>query len=197
MAKHLSARRGFDFTQSMRSLCDDMVTRVPQLSHIRLEYVALRLCRARQRTSHGIYASLTPLRFEGGATETVKRNRRFGVQRVLDDAGREMLYILSFYIPRFLDQTPRFKLDTIIHELWHIGPRFDGDIRRHDGRCYAHTGSQKEYDAQVAKLTDLWLAAAPSPDLYEFLNYDADGLLRKFGTLVGHKIRNPRLIPLR
>lgn len=197
MATFSAKQRGLDFTTHMRELCADMIGRLPQLSHIQLDLVAVRMCRARQRTSHGIYASLTPLRFEGGATETMKRNRRYGVQRVVDETGREMLYILSFYVPRFLDQTLRFKLETVVHELWHISPQFDGDIRRHEGRCFAHTGSQKQYDAQVAQLTNQWVADGPNPELYEFLQHDAQGILKNYGALVGHQIRNPRLIPLR
>jgi hypothetical protein len=196
MSRYLAHERGLNFTAHMRSLCADMVARVPRLAHIQLDYVAIRICRARQRTSHGIYASLTPLRFLDGATETVKRNRRYGVQRVVDHHGREMLYILSFYVPRFLDQSLRFKLETVVHELWHIAPNFNGDIRRHQGRCYAHTGSQKHYDAHVAQITEEWLATGPNADLYGFLRHDADTILKNYGALVGHRIRTPRLIPL-
>ncbi len=42
--------------------------------------------------------------------------------------------------------------------LWHVAPEFNGDIRRHARRCYAHTGSQKKYDAHMAQLVERWLA---------------------------------------
>ena len=54
------------------------------------------------------------------------------------------------------------KLATILHELWHIGPRFDGDVRRHPGRCYAHTPREAEYHAAMHELKDRWLAQHPS-----------------------------------
>ena len=63
-----------------------------------------------------------------------------------------MLYILNFYLPRFLDLPFREKLTTMLHELWHIGPKFDGDVRRLGGRCFAHGSSQKQYDAHVEAL---------------------------------------------
>ena len=42
---------------------------------------------------------------------------------------------MSFYLPRFCDQSLDEKLSTVMHELWHISPAFDGDIRRLPGRC--------------------------------------------------------------
>ena len=76
------------------------------------------------------------------------------IQRVFAADGREMLYILNFYLPRFLDLPLAEKLDTVVHELWHVGPKFDGDLRRFGGRCFAHSGSQRNFDAHVAALTE-------------------------------------------
>ena len=39
-----------------------------------------------------------------------------------------MLYLLSFYLPRFLKLPWREKLATVIHELWHVNPQFNGDL---------------------------------------------------------------------
>ena len=46
-----------------------------------------------------------------------------------------MLYVMTFCLPRFLEQSFDDKFVTIFHELFHIGPSFDGDFRRHSGRC--------------------------------------------------------------
>src|SRR5205085_1752990 len=127
---------------------------------------------------------------------TVRRGRPYGVQRLADGSGREMLYVLSFYLPRFMDLDFREKLITIVHELWHIGPQFDGDIRRHSGRCFAHTGSQKKYDAQMDALAQRWLAEGPPQPLWDFLTGSFDDLASRHGRIIGVKIRRPRLIPL-
>ena len=58
---------------------------------------------------------------------------------LFDAKGVEMLYILKFYLPRFQNEPFEEKLTTIFHELWHISSDFNGDIRRHSGRCYVHT----------------------------------------------------------
>ncbi len=180
----------------MRRLCDDMVHRLPELRHIDLERVAISLSQTRKNVSHGIYASLTPLRFEGGATTTQRRGRRYGVDPILDATGREYLYILSFYLPRFMNTTLEEKLSTVVHELWHISPDFDGDLRRHAGRCYAHGPSQRDYDALMDRFTQSWLALDPPSQLYDFLMVDCAELIAEHGRITGTHWPNPRLVPL-
>jgi hypothetical protein len=192
-AAHL---RGLDFTLHMRRLCDDLVHRLPELGHIDLGRVAISFAQTRKAVDHGLYASLTPMRFAGGNRQTVRHGRRWTIQRLVDPSGREMLYLLSFYLPRFLNQTFRHKLTTVVHELWHVSPRFDGDLRRFGGRCYAHTGSQKRYDAHVERLADRWLSREPPAAVYDFLRYDFQELVQRHGRIYGTKIRTPKLIPL-
>jgi hypothetical protein len=84
----------------------------------------------------------------------------------------------------------------VLHELWHISPRFNGDIRRHEGRYHAHTHSQAEYDDQMGRLADGWLAQAPPPELWSFLNDDFRQLIGRHGGIVGLRIRRPRILPL-
>jgi hypothetical protein len=184
----------FDFTARMRELCADMIGRTPELAHIDLSRVAISFCQARKRVQHGLFASLTPLRFRDGALTGRRRGRIYGVQRLYDGAGVEMLYVLSFYLPRFMDLDFREKLITVLHELWHISPRFDGDLRRHPGRCYAHTSSQAEYDAHMGVLADRWLADGPPQALYGFLRGDFNELQRQHGSIVGIRIPRPKQI---
>src|SRR5947208_9857388 len=91
----------FDFTLHIRRLCDDVVGRLPELAHVDMSRVAVSFCQTRKAVPHGMFASLTPLRFAGGAVTTMRRGRPHAIERVCDVSGREMLYILSFYLPRF------------------------------------------------------------------------------------------------
>ena len=188
--------RPFDFTLHIRRLCDDMVERLEDLAHIDMSRVAVTFCQARKAVPHGMFASLTPLRFAGGAPTTIRRGRPHAIQKVHDATGREMLYILSCYLPRFQNLDFREKLITVLHELWHISPEFNGDIRRHAGRYHAHTHSQCEYDEQMGRLADRWLAGGPAESLYSFLRDDFQQLTTRHGGIVGLRIRRPRLVPL-
>jgi predicted metallopeptidase len=192
----VTKRAGFDFTLHMRRLCAHMVVGLPELAHVDLSRVAISFCQARTRDPRGLFASLTPLRFAGGRTQTVRRGRRWGVQRLLDPGGREMLYLLNFYLPRFLDLEFREKLNTVLHELWHVGPRFDGDLRRFSGRCYAHSGSRKRFDRHVDRMVDRYLALDPPEALLAFLRCDFPTLVGRYGRVFGQRIAAPKLIPL-
>jgi predicted metallopeptidase len=193
-ARQATIRQGFDFTLHMRRLCVDVTSRLPELGHVRMDRVAVRFCQARKAVRHGVQASLTPLRFEQGSLYSRRRGQTWTIEPVCDAAGREMLYLLSFYLPRFLERSREEKLSTVVHELWHIGPRFDGDLRRHPGRCYAHSHSQKQYDALIDQLTARWLALDPPGDVYGFLRYRFGELQRAHGAVFGQRIRTPKLV---
>ena len=190
-------RGGFDFTSAIRAVAADMVDRLPdELGHIDLSRVCVAFSTTRSRSLYGVQASLTPLRFEGGAREGKKRGRHYRVQQLYDEHGREMLYIFTVYLPRFMDLDFREKLVTIVHELWHISPQFDGDIRRHPGRCYAHSSSKDKYDAEMGRMADRWLALSPPPQLHNFLQHDFDSILAAYQGLYGVRVARPKLIPI-
>ena len=191
-----SLANGFDFTQHMKMLCCDIVSRFPVMGHIQMDRVAVSFSQTRKRVRHGYWASLTPMRFANGSLTENRNGRRFTVQRLFARDGREMLYILCFYLPRFLQLDFQSKLDTIFHELWHISPHFNGDIRRFAGRCFAHSHSEKKYDATVGELARQWLALDPPPELYTFLKMSHGRLCRKYGHVFGTKIPHPKLLPL-
>jgi hypothetical protein len=187
-------RRGFDITGHLRALCTDISARLPDMQHIDIHQMAFAFSQVRKRSRHGMWASLTPMRFEDGALVQVRRGHRYTFQRMYDARGREMLYILTVYLPRFLDLSFREKLATVFHELWHISPTFNGDLRRHPGRCYAHTHSQKSYDAAMEKLVDQWLALSPPESVYDFLYASFVDLDRRHGGVYGARVRHPKLI---
>lgn len=178
----------------MRVVCDELIAGLPKLQHIDMSRVAVAFAQARNRSKYGTYASLTPMRFKGGSLYTQKRGRRYTVQRLFEANGTEQLYILTFYLPRFMDVGLVEKVSTVIHELWHISPNFDGDIRRFPGRCYAHSSSQKEYDAQMDIMAEQWLAKNPPLEVYGFLEYRYDEFAQKFGPIYGRKIKTPKLL---
>lgn len=188
-------RRCFDICTALRRLCEDISRCQPEYRHIDMSRVAVTYAQTRSPVEWGMQAKLTPMRFEGGALTCVRDGRRWGAQRLYQD-GEEMLYILTFYLPRFLNLPFEEKLVTVFHELYHISPAFDGDIRRFAGACYMHTGSQAEYDRQMAVHARQYLAQLPQERFPEYLRYDFAALRRRFGEVVGLRLAVPRLVAL-
>jgi predicted metallopeptidase len=191
----MTRRNPFDFTAAISRLCDDIALRTPELAHVRMPQVAVSYAQARRRVLHGLQAKLTPLRFEQGSLVTYRGRSSWTVRRVFR-GDVEILYILTFYLPRFLDQTLDEKLITVFHELFHISPRFDGDIRRMDGRYHVHSHSQKEYDRDMARLARRYLAQCPDDRLWGFLRHTFDELAAQHGGVVGVRIPTPKLVRL-
>src|SRR5437870_3189121 len=158
----------FDFCGHVRRLTADIALRCEALGHIDVSRVLFAVTQARGRHGHGLQARVTPLRFAGGQLQRPRRGALYQVQRFLH-GDTEFLYVLAFCLPRFLEQDFDGKFVTLFHELYHIGPAFDGDLRRHDGRYSVHSHSQRAYDCHMAHLARAYLATRPDPDLHAFL----------------------------
>lgn len=186
----------FDYTAAVARLCGDVCFRLPELRHIDMSRVAICFSQTRHSAPVGVFASTMPLRFAGGSSEQSRRGNRWRIQRLVRSDGIDYLYLISIAVPRFIDLRLTEKLETIVHELYHIAPDFSGDLRRFRGRCFAHGASQKRYDAAVRRLLDQWLRTDPPADVWDFLQYDFATLEAKYGGVEGTKIPTPKLIPV-
>jgi predicted metallopeptidase len=190
-----AAEQGFDFCRHVRYLCADIVTHCPELRHIDAQRLLFAVTQARNGHTHGLQARVTPLRFPGGKMTLWRRGFVYQVQRYLH-GETEFLYLVTFCLPRFMDQDFDNKLITLFHELFHISPAFDGDLRRHQGRYALHTHSQREYDEHMAVLARAYLKQNPDPALYEFLHLDFVRLQERHGSVMGVIVPRPKIIPV-
>ena len=187
--------RPFDFTAAMRRLCHDVTERCEVLRHIHMPRVLVSFTPCRNRSRYGLQARVTPLRFREGALTRQHGFSEYQVQRFFVD-GHEMLYVLTFCLPRFLDQSFEEKLITVFHELYHVSPTFDGDLRRHPGRYTVHSRSKERYDREMAALVKDYLEDHPDPDLFAFLRAGYRELWERHGGLVGTVVPRPKLLPV-
>jgi predicted metallopeptidase len=185
----------FDFSAHIRRLSEDVVSRCPDLAHVRTDEVLFGFTQARNGRSHGLQARVTPMRFRDGRLIRRYRGTPYQVQRFFVD-GREIMYLMAFCLPRFLNQSFDDKLVTLFHELFHISPAFDGDLRRHGGRYSVHSHSQKRYDEQMATHARAYLATDPDPALHAFLRLSFTELRRQHGAVVAVTVPRPKLVPL-
>jgi predicted metallopeptidase len=185
----------FDFTRAMRPLMADMAEVCEELRHIDMSRVAVVFSQARHGRLDGMRAAVYPLRFAGGARRARLRGRLFEMPRVTVE-GHEALYVVSYTLPRFLNLSLDEKLTSIVHEMYHISPRFDGDLRRFAGGKPYHTGSKRRYDAAMARIARRYVAQTRRPELHAFLRHTFRELLEAHGAVVGVRLRapNPRRI---
>ena len=117
------------------------------------------------------------------------------MQRYFVD-GREMLYLVTFCLPRFLDQDFDDKFVTLFHELYHISPAFDGDLRRHGGRCELHSHSKRALRRAHGRPGPRYLANGADRPLHAFLRLDFAQLRHRHGSVEAVVVPRPRLVPL-
>ena len=213
-----------NYTGSLTSLMQDIVARVPTLSFIDMADV---LVFARFGRSHaeGAFATCHSLGLppsEPGyyfwrdreTGRVTRRSEWFVTKSPLVTIGtRRMKYMMSFALPRFCDQSldrsrkGRFypgaeawmaKLDTVVHELYHIDPEESGIRRfvRADGTDSIRTHGPQFYE-EVAEMVRAYLASKPDPQMYEFLNDDFAALTAKYGGVVSTTFRNFPSFPQR
>ena len=213
-----------NYTERIALLMQDVVARTARLSFIDLTEVIV-FARFGRSGAEGAFATchcLTLPESEPGyffwkdreTGQLTRRSQWFVTKSPLVRVGdREIKYLISFVLPRFSDQTlvgsrkqdlypgvPPWiaKLDTIVHELYHIDPAASGirALETADGTHSYRTHGPLFYE-NVASMVHEYLATKPDPALYDFLQYDFAGLTEAFGGVVGTTFSNFPSFPQR
>ncbi len=207
-----------NYTERLARLMQDIVLRTPRLSFIDLREVLI-FGRFGRADAEGAYATchcLTLPQSEPGyyfwrdrATGQVTRRSEWFVTKTPEvwNGSTRVKYLISFVLPRYCEQTlersrkadlydagtPGWiaKLDTVVHELFHIDPAETGirRLERADGTRSIHSHGPLFYE-EVAEMVRGYLASAPDPSVYEFLQHDFHGLANRFGGVVATTFRN-------
>lgn len=205
------------YTEALTALIADVVSRVDPLSFIQLHKLLV-FARPGRTGAAGAYATCHSLNLptsepgyyfwrDRSTGEITRRTPWFVTKTPEVWLGRQRLdYLLSFSLPRFCDQSLHgsrkaayyrggqpwvAKLDTVIHELYHIAPGETGlrKVERADGEasCRSHGPTFLE---EVASFVQAYLATRPDPARIDFLRYDFRGLVRRYGAVAGLTFRN-------
>jgi hypothetical protein len=205
-----------NYTDNIWRLMSDIVDRVPTLRFLDMNKVLV-FARAGRAHAEGPYATCHCLCLpESEPGYYYWRDRRTGLltrrsewfvtkSPVVRVGTVPIDYMVSFALPRFCDQSLSrsrkqahydgcenwiTKLDTIVHELYHIDPERGGIRRmeRADGTASAHCHGQ-HFFRQVVSMVKQYLATNPNPEIYDFLRHDFSDLQKRFGGVVGTTFR--------
>jgi len=185
-----------NLTLELEGLIARITGQVEEFGHIDPRRVLVCVSSTRGGGVHGTYAKIHPLRFEDGTRcKTIRRGmckNDYEMPRITH-RGVEMLYVVYFLVPRFLNLPFREKLITLFHELFHISAEFNGDIRRFPGKNFAHGSSTKKYNAYMGKLVDTYLGNLTDRSMMSFLEGNMEEIRGRFKAIVGRKMAAPRI----
>jgi hypothetical protein len=214
-----------NYTERITLLMQDIIERTPRLSFIDLKEVLV-FGRFGRSDAEGAFATchcLTLPESEPGyyfwrdrtTGELTRRSEWFVTKSPEVRIGTSRIkYLISFVLPRFCDQTlersrkaelypagtPGWiaKLDTIVHELYHIDPDESGirRVSRADGTHSPRSHGPLFYE-EVAAMVTAYLGASPHPSIYDFLNPDFKRLVVDHGGVVATTFRNFPSFPQR
>lgn len=111
-----------DFTQAVHALIRHAASALEALAHVDPERVLVVAGEARRASR----ATVKPMRFRSG-----KRVDSLGRRKPLVTVhGVPVLYVVTLRPLFFRRSTPRQRVATILHELFHMSRRFDGTLHR-------------------------------------------------------------------
>jgi hypothetical protein len=214
-----------NYTERITRLMRDVVARTPRLSFIDLREILVfgRFGRADAEGAFATCHCLTLPESEPGyffwrdrtTGELTRRSEWFVTKSPEVRLGRTKIkYLISFALPRFcnqrLDRSRKAelypagtdawvaKLDTIVHELYHIDPDETGirTVTRSDGSHSPRSHGPMFYE-NVAEMVQSYLASGADPSLYGFLREDFGALTVRHGGVVCTTFRNFPSFPQR
>jgi hypothetical protein len=214
-----------NYTERIALLMQDIVARTPRLSFIDLREILV-FGRFGRSNAEGAFATchcLTLPESEPGyyfwrdrvTGELTRRSEWFVTKSPEVRLGETRIkYLISFALPRFCNQrldrsrkaelypeqtdTWIAKLDTIVHELYHIDPDETGlrRVTRADGSHSPKSHGPLFYET-VAEMVQQYLASHPDPALLAFLRQDFQGLTSQHGGVTCTTFRNFPSFPQR
>ncbi len=153
------AKRRPNFNQAVRALIRDVASHMAEFSHVKASRILVVAGEAR-RASRGTVKPLVVNRSAG------QGQRRKPVVRI---KGRRMLYCITLRPLFFRASTPQARIGTLLHELYHISPRFDGTLD--ERRRHAKSGG--DFADKLRPLVRRYLKQCP-PELWALFAYDGE-----------------------
>lgn len=180
-----------DLSLALAGIMHEIVSRCPPLGHIDVNRVLVCVGSNRSGRGGGLYGKLIPLRFKDGSSVLRYRGKLYAIPEISNN-GHSCLYVIYFYMPRFFDLPWEEKLRVMFHELYHISPRFDGDIRRMGAVKKAHGHSKKHFDSLYAEELRSFTVHFQNCLHREFLMMNSRDLYSRYRRVTAVRMKHPK-----
>jgi predicted metallopeptidase len=180
-----------DLSLVLTGIIKEIVDQCAALAHIDVNRVLVCVGSNRSGRRGGLYGKLIPLRFKDGASVLRYRGRLYAIPEISNN-GHSCLYIIYFYMPRFFDLPWEEKLRVIFHELYHISPGFDGDIRRMGAVKKAHGHSKKHFDTLYDAELRSFILYLRGTSFIDFLAMTSRDLYNRYRRITAVKMKHPK-----
>lgn len=148
-----------NFSRAVRLLIRDIAKNVPAFAKVKAENVLVVAGEARRASR----ATIRPTRFQENASllspDGKQRKPRIAFR------GRKILYVLTLRPLFFRTGGAEKRIETILHELFHLSPKFDGTLaseRRHSAMDAA------AFEAALRPIVKRYLAACSQEHVERF-----------------------------
>lgn len=184
-------RPSLNVTDGIERIIADLCARLPDFAHIDPARLLVCVSRARNRSREGTFAKIVPMRFPNGTPFHTVKGQCYALPQIPAPQG-EILYLIYLYVPRFFEQPFERRVLTLVHELYHIAPAFDGTIRKFGGR--AHGASREQFNARLQPLVQAYLTEQVAANGLHTLLREDYRTLTQHSTLVGRTLAIPKAV---
>lgn len=146
-----------DLNRDFRALISLICESIEEFRSYDLDRIAISLSTSKGNGKFGVWAYVVPLRYVGGKPE--RRGFRWGLPGSYRYESAKITqhqpgahYLMTFLVPKFFRLSSDERLETIVHELYHLHPSLRGDLRRFPAPHIHHGPTPAAYRAKVKSL---------------------------------------------
>ena len=182
-----------DITGILTRLIEEIINNTQIFGHFDINKIIVCTASNKKNSRGGTYGKLVPLKFENGADILKYKGKNYAMPKIIKN-NIQQLYIIYFYIPKFFDLPHIEKLRVIFHELYHISPDFNGDIRRFGKKKISHGSSRDKFNSNFENELIEYYENNMGNRFSHFLKMDMDYIHKNFNNIYSIRMKLPKPI---
>jgi predicted metallopeptidase len=184
-----------NLTDTLSLITHEMIIRTPEFRGYDINRMLICCASNRSDSRGGIYGKLVPLKFEGGSDIINFHGRTYTIPKIIHN-NIEIRYLIYYYHPKFFDISAREKVNVMFHELYHISPDFNGDIRRMGKFKKAHGHSKKSIEEKYLVYAEEFYRYVKETPYHAFLEMSSRDLQNSFKKIKCRRMKTIKPVPV-